>query len=73
MLTLRLQSGDSVCASLYDSVALAFLSKFDSYGKKPKLVLATSGNPKIVGACQVMEQSTRRLHQRLFMRRRLNH
>lgn len=38
MLTLRLQSGDNVCVSL-----------FDTYGKEPKVVLATSVNPKIVG------------------------
>ncbi|CAF1894959.1 unnamed protein product [Brassica napus] len=49
MLTLRLQSGDNVCVSLFDSMALAFHNKFDAYGKEPKVVLATSVNPKIVG------------------------
>ncbi|KAH0914451.1 hypothetical protein HID58_028897 [Brassica napus] len=31
------------------SMVLAFHSKFDSYGKEPRLVLATGVNPKIVG------------------------
>ncbi|KAF3551203.1 hypothetical protein DY000_02003366 [Brassica cretica] len=34
---------------MFDSMALAFHSKFESYGKEPKIVLATSVNPKIVG------------------------
>lgn len=49
MLTMRLKSGDNVCVSMFDSMALAFHSKFESYGKEPKIVLATSVNPKIVG------------------------
>ncbi|WZZ42742.1 hypothetical protein YC2023_039001 [Brassica napus] len=49
MLTLRLQSGESVCVSLFDYMALAFHTKFDSYGKEPRIVLATGLNPKIVG------------------------
>ncbi|KAF2618645.1 hypothetical protein F2Q68_00041281 [Brassica cretica] len=36
------------CASLFDSLALAFHSKFDSYGREPRIVLVTSVNPKIV-------------------------
>ncbi|CAN7125839.1 unnamed protein product [Brassica rapa subsp. narinosa] len=34
---------------MFDSMALAFHSEFESYGKEPKIVLATSVNPKIVG------------------------
>lgn len=40
-------SGESV--SMFDSMALAFHTKFDSYGKEPKVIIATSVNPKIVG------------------------
>nr|VDC93837.1 unnamed protein product [Brassica oleracea] len=53
MLTLRLQSGESVCVSLFDYMALAFHTKFDSYGKEPRIVLATGLNPKIVGGNRV--------------------
>ncbi|CAN6892892.1 unnamed protein product [Brassica oleracea var. botrytis] len=53
MLTLRLQSGESVCVSLFDHMALAFHTKFDSYGKEPRIVLATGVNPKIVGGKRV--------------------
>ncbi|KAF8088665.1 hypothetical protein N665_0532s0028 [Sinapis alba] len=49
MLTLRLESGVNICVSVFDSMALAFHRKFDSYGKEPRIVLATSVNPKIVG------------------------
>ncbi|XP_048615122.1 uncharacterized protein LOC106417969 [Brassica napus] len=49
ILTLRLQSGDNVCVSMFDSMALAFHSKLESCGKESKIVLATSVNPKIVG------------------------
>ncbi|KAF8096421.1 hypothetical protein N665_0309s0047 [Sinapis alba] len=49
MLTLRLESGENVCVSMFDSKALAFHTKLDSYGKEPKIVIVTSVNPKIVG------------------------
>ncbi|KAJ4912503.1 OB-fold-like protein [Raphanus sativus] len=49
MLTLRLESGDSVCVSMFDSKALEFHAKFDSYGKEPRVIVATSVNPKLVG------------------------
>lgn len=49
MLTLRLKIGDNLCVSMFDSMELEFHSKFDSYGKEPKTVFATSVNPKIVG------------------------
>ncbi|KAG5411516.1 hypothetical protein IGI04_007835 [Brassica rapa subsp. trilocularis] len=42
ILTLRLQSGDNVCVSMFDSMALAFHSKLESCGKESKIVLATS-------------------------------
>uniref|UniRef100_M4CL55 DUF223 domain-containing protein n=1 Tax=Brassica campestris TaxID=3711 RepID=M4CL55_BRACM len=42
-----LHIGESV--SMFDSMALAFHTKFDSYGKEPKVIIATSVNPKIVG------------------------
>ncbi|CAH8320288.1 unnamed protein product, partial [Eruca vesicaria subsp. sativa] len=48
MLTLRLQSGENVVVSMFDSMALAFHTKFEGYGKEPKIVVATSLNPKIV-------------------------
>nr|VDD30039.1 unnamed protein product [Brassica oleracea] len=49
MLTLRLRSGENVCVSMFDSLALVFHTKLDSYGRKPRVVIATSVNPKIVG------------------------
>ncbi|CAN6860061.1 unnamed protein product [Brassica oleracea] len=48
MLTLRLEGDVNVCVSMFDSLALAFHSKFDGYGREPRIVLATSINPKIV-------------------------
>ncbi|KAG2333195.1 hypothetical protein Bca52824_004375, partial [Brassica carinata] len=42
-------SGESVCVSIFDSMALAFHTKLDSYGKEPRVIIATSLNPKIVG------------------------
>ncbi|CAN7030247.1 unnamed protein product, partial [Brassica rapa subsp. trilocularis] len=62
MLTLRLQSGDSVCVSFFYSMVLAFHSKFDSYGKEPRLVLATGVNPKIVGAGRLFLNATSATH-----------
>ncbi|KAH0863478.1 hypothetical protein HID58_080689 [Brassica napus] len=50
MLTLRLRSGENVCVSMFDSLALAFHTKLDSYGREPRVVIATSVNPKVVGA-----------------------
>ncbi|WZZ58096.1 probable replication factor A 73 kDa subunit [Brassica napus] len=49
MLTLRLESGENVCVSMFDSMALAFHAKLDSYGREPKVIIVTSVNPKIVG------------------------
>ncbi|CAH8306070.1 unnamed protein product [Eruca vesicaria subsp. sativa] len=49
MLTLRLHSGENVCIRMFDSMAVAFHSKFDGYEKEPKIILVTSVNPKIVG------------------------
>ncbi|KAG2256484.1 hypothetical protein Bca52824_075778 [Brassica carinata] len=49
MLTLRLRSGENVCVSMFDSLALAFHTKLDSYGREPRVVIATSVNPKVVG------------------------
>ncbi|KAG5410397.1 hypothetical protein IGI04_006716 [Brassica rapa subsp. trilocularis] len=48
MLTLRLEGDVNVCVSMFDSLALAFHSKFDGYGREPRIVLVTSINPKIV-------------------------
>ncbi|WZZ82643.1 hypothetical protein YC2023_103215 [Brassica napus] len=42
---------------MFDYLALAFHKKIDSYGKEPKIVLATNINPKIVGGVQVPEAS----------------
>ena len=42
-------NGENVCVSMFDSLALAFHTKFDSYGREPKIIIATSLNPKIVG------------------------
>ncbi|WZZ79650.1 hypothetical protein YC2023_100222 [Brassica napus] len=48
MLTLRLRSGENVCVSMFDSLALAFHTKLDSYGREPRVVIATRVNHKIV-------------------------
>ncbi|KAH0936270.1 hypothetical protein HID58_013387 [Brassica napus] len=48
MLTLRLESDVNVCVSLFDSLALAFHSKLDLYGREPRIVLVTGINPKNV-------------------------
>ncbi|KAL0696929.1 hypothetical protein Bca4012_064109 [Brassica carinata] len=48
MLTLRLAGEVDVCVSMFDSLALAFHSKFDGFGREPKIVLVTAINPKIV-------------------------
>ncbi|CAN7094749.1 replication protein A 70 kDa DNA-binding subunit A [Brassica rapa] len=49
MLTLLLESGENVCVSMFDSMALAFHTKLDSYGREPRVIIVTSVNPKIVG------------------------
>ncbi|KAH0870215.1 hypothetical protein HID58_077237 [Brassica napus] len=54
MLTLRLRSGENVCVSMFDSLALAFHTKLDSYGREPRVVIATSVNPKIVGGMCIL-------------------
>ncbi|KAF3527820.1 hypothetical protein DY000_02041070 [Brassica cretica] len=41
--------GENVCVSMFDSLALVFHTKFDSYGREPKVIVATGLNPKIVG------------------------
>lgn len=38
----------NVCVSMFDSLAFAFHSKFDGYGREPKIVVVTGINPKIV-------------------------
>ncbi|CAF2042184.1 unnamed protein product [Brassica napus] len=46
---------------MFDSLALAFHSKFDGYGREPRIVLVTAINPKIVSgssSCNVAEQGT---------------
>ena len=35
--------------SMFDSMALAFHTKLDSYGREPRVIIVTSVNPKIVG------------------------
>ncbi|CAN6853426.1 unnamed protein product [Brassica oleracea] len=54
MVTLRLRSGENVCVSMFDSLALAFHTKLDSYGREPRVVIATSVNPKIVGGMRIL-------------------
>ncbi|CAN6896962.1 unnamed protein product [Brassica oleracea] len=46
------------CVRLFDSLALAFHSKFDSYGREPRIILVTSVNPKIVAAGRCTCSST---------------
>ncbi|CAN7115570.1 unnamed protein product [Brassica rapa subsp. narinosa] len=48
MLNLRLGSDTTVCVSIFDSLALAFHSKLDVYGKEPRIVVVTAVNPKLV-------------------------
>ncbi|KAG2311491.1 hypothetical protein Bca52824_023048 [Brassica carinata] len=48
MLTLCLERDVNVCVSMFDSLAFAFHSKFDGYGREPKIVVVTGINPKIV-------------------------
>lgn len=38
----------SVCVSMFDSLALAFHSKFDGFGREPRIVVVTAINPEIV-------------------------
>lgn len=37
-----------MCVSIFDSLALAFHSKLDVYGKEPRIVVVTAVNPKLV-------------------------
>lgn len=37
----------NVVVSVFDSLAFAFHSKLDGYGRKPRIVLVTGINPKI--------------------------
>ncbi|KAF2581817.1 hypothetical protein F2Q68_00003253 [Brassica cretica] len=48
MLNLRLVSDTTVCVSIFDSLALAFHSKLDVYGREPRIVVVTAVNPKLV-------------------------
>ncbi|KAG5411423.1 hypothetical protein IGI04_007742 [Brassica rapa subsp. trilocularis] len=48
MLTLRLERDSTIRVSLFDSLALAFHSKLDCYGREPRIVIATGINPKMV-------------------------
>ncbi|XP_013639183.1 PREDICTED: protein GLE1-like [Brassica oleracea var. oleracea] len=43
-----MKTDTTVCVSLFDSLALAFHSKLDGYGREPRFVLATGINPKMV-------------------------
>ncbi|CAN6917435.1 unnamed protein product [Brassica oleracea] len=47
-------SGENVCVSMFDSLALVFHTKFDSYGREPKVIVATGLNPKIVGGRRLL-------------------
>ncbi|XP_056844974.1 uncharacterized protein LOC108807093 isoform X1 [Raphanus sativus] len=47
MLTLRMEGDVNVVVSVFDSLAFAFHSKLDGYGRKPRIVLVTGINPKI--------------------------
>lgn len=47
--------GVNVCVSMFDSLALAFHSKFDGYGREPMIVLVTAINPKIVSGKRLFE------------------
>ncbi|CAF2110732.1 unnamed protein product [Brassica napus] len=58
MLTLCLERDANFCVRLFDSLALAFHSKFDSYGREPRIILVTSVNPKIVAAGRCTCSST---------------
>lgn len=40
---------------MFDSLALAFHSKFDGFGREPKIVLVTGINPKIVSGKRSFE------------------
>ncbi|CAN6906098.1 unnamed protein product [Brassica oleracea] len=48
----------NVPVSMFDYLALAFHKKIDSYGKEPKIVLATNINPKIVGGRLVLKATS---------------
>lgn len=62
-------SGENVCVSMFDSLALAFHTKFDSYGREPKVIIATGVNPKIVGGRRFLCIHTynRQMHGRLYL------
>ncbi|KAH0879533.1 hypothetical protein HID58_066927, partial [Brassica napus] len=49
MLTLCLESDVPVVVSMFYSLAVAFHNKFESYGSEPRIVLATSINPRMGG------------------------
>ncbi|XP_013583329.1 PREDICTED: uncharacterized protein LOC106292272 [Brassica oleracea var. oleracea] len=45
MLTLRMESDVNVCVSLFDSLAVAFHTKLDGYGREPRIVLSQVNGP----------------------------
>nr|VDD55505.1 unnamed protein product [Brassica oleracea] len=49
----KVTAGENVCVSMFDSLPLAFHTKLDSYGREPRVVIATSVNPKIVGGMRI--------------------
>ncbi|XP_056856654.1 uncharacterized protein LOC130512459 isoform X1 [Raphanus sativus] len=49
MVTIRLDSDDTVTLSLFDSQAVAFHMQLESMRDDPKVIVATSINPKLVG------------------------
>ncbi|KAG2312750.1 hypothetical protein Bca52824_024307 [Brassica carinata] len=64
MLTLRVDGDVKVCVSLFDSLALAFHTKLDGYGREPKIVIVTGINPKVVlgGGRDEAESSSKVVH-----------
>lgn len=48
-ISFNLTSDATVVVSMFDSLAQTFHNKLLSYGSEPRIVLATSINPKIVG------------------------
>uniref|UniRef100_M4F5C1 Uncharacterized protein n=1 Tax=Brassica campestris TaxID=3711 RepID=M4F5C1_BRACM len=49
MVTLRLEGDVNVCVSMFDDRAVTFQTKFDEHVSKPRVILFTSINPKVVG------------------------
>ncbi|CAN6924667.1 unnamed protein product, partial [Brassica oleracea] len=51
MVTLKMDSNDTVTLSLFYSQAVAFHKQLEAMRVDPKVIVATSINPKMVGAC----------------------